>query len=1193
MCWKASALSSLKRHLSGVRYAVLVSFVKRSHRVDHTQFWLMHGWTLIKSENLTNKARTGSKSWIWTFFVVAYSALFTAYAQTPSHSVLRTGVWVKIAVTSSGVYRLNQTQLTKLNPAFATADPRQLRLYGNGGAQLPQSNAVARPADLLENAIRVQGEADGRFDAGDAILFFGQSPRVVLYDSVARRYTHRINPYSDTTFYFLTIGSSPGLRISNRPAGNVTALPTITTFEDYQFYEQDLVKPGAVPSGREWFDDYLLRDTTEVITFNTPGMLTNSPVRLTASVMASAKSPAQFRLQLNDQFVGAMPMATISGDTYDYQGTLRTDTFQLRAPTGSNSLRLALTFRKIGQNADVGYLNYLSAQTQRQLRQYDQPTWMRRLPAGQYGVQQATANLRVWNVTNPLIPTEQAYTLSASGEAGWVAATSGDYFLFTDGQLLSTASLVTIDTQDICSQDTPNLIIVTPNAWRGQAEQLATFRRDHDHLSVLVVTTQQVYNEFGSGQADLTAIRDMARYFYLKQPNKLHYLLLFGRATYDYRNIVKLNSAADIANTVPTYESRESLHPVASYSSDDYFGFMDVNEGEWPETITGDYSMDIGVGRLPVKSVEEARTVVDKLIRYSSDSSLLGDWQTRVMLVADNGDNNIHQNDANQLASVIEKDAPAYRPERVLMDEYPRDNSTGLAPVINKLINQAVAEGRLIINYSGHGGVHGLAQEQIVTLQDIDSWRNARLPLFVTATCEFGRYDDPLDRSGAELILVSRKGGAIGLLTTARPVYANTNLLLNEAFYEAVFKPINGQMPRLGDVFRMTKNNSLSGPVNRNFALLGDPSMQLAYPQAQAILTQVNGRAVTTNRVDTLRALQTVEFIGEIQQQGQRLSDFSGTIRLSLYDKAVTHTTLGSDVNSPKMTYKAFTNSIFTGQVAVKQGQFTARFTIPKDIDYTIGLGKLYLYAMQSDSSRAALGNSDNLLIGGSVVVDSVDNEPPSMKLAVIGSTMEGNVIQIASPDVTLHVSLTDNRGINVARSGLGHELTAQIDEQASVILNDYYVANGSDGRQGDVYYTFRNMLPGTYTIRIKAWDINNNSTAGTLTIIVSDRPGLAVKSLRASPNPVATQTILTAELNRSGEPLDWTVSVYDLNSQLINKQTGLCTNCDATLDVGSWNGLTSNGQWLPNGLYVVRLEIRSATDGTTATSAQRVLLTK
>ncbi|AKD57357.1 type IX secretion system sortase PorU [Spirosoma radiotolerans] len=1131
--------------------------------------------------------------WLFYLLFTFHSSFFTHSLK--AQSVLRTGIWVKIGVTQSGVYRLSQSQLAQLNPAFATADPKRLRLYGNGGGMLPQPNARPRLADLTENAIQVVGEADGRFDAGDALLFFGQSPHVIRYDSTARCFTHQLNAYSDTTFYFLTIGDSPGLRIVDRSAGALAATPTVTTFDDYQFHEQDLLKLPSVRSGREWLGEYMTNDTTQTVSFDVAGAVPTVPLRITASAVAGATSPTQFQVQVNKQVAGIMPMSVIGGYEYDYRAVSRTDTFLTKLTTAVSSIQLAITFQRKDQPSAQGYLNFLSVQTQRELRQYDNSMWVRRLSVGQVAVRQAASSLRVWDVTNPLVPANQLYTLSTTQGASWLTTRTSDYFLFTEAQFLAPVSLVTVANQDIHAQAAPDLLIVTPAAWREQAERLAQFRREHDQLSVLIVTTQQAFNEFGSGQPDPTAIRDMARYFYQKQPAKFRYLLLFGDATFNYRNIGGLISSTQLANMVPVYESRESLHPVLSYSSDDYFGFMGADEGEWPETTKGDYTMDIGVGRLPVKSVDEASTVVDKLIRYSADPTLSGDWRTRIMLIADDGDYNIHEQHANQLASSVEKNDPAYRPQRVFLDDYPQEiTSDGQkAPLVNQLIDQSIADGQLIINYSGHGGNLVLADEQIVTLKDILSWKNRRLPLFVTATCQFGRYDDPNENSGAELTLLSRTGGAIGLLTTTRPVYANTNLLLNQAFYDAAFKPVNGQMPRLGEIMQSTKNNSLSGPVNRNFALLGDPSMRLAYPQAKAVLTKVNGKAITDTRPDTLRALETVELSGEIQQLEKRLASFTGLLRLTLYDKKITKTTLGSEAGSPKMSYQTFSAPIFTGQVAVQQGQFTVRFTMPKDINYTVGLGKLYLYAVQADSVLDAAGSYDSLLIGSSVLADTIDSQPPTVAMSVVGGVPDGELVRVAGPDVTLRIGLADNRGINIARSGLGHELTAQLNAQPVVVLNESYVATGTDGRQGEVLYTFRDIAPGTYTIRVKAWDINNNSAEGSLTIVVSARPGLEVTILRASPNPVNSQTTLTAELNRSAEPLDWTSGIYDLTGRLLYQQTGQCTDCDANLVVGTWDGLTKTGAPLANGLYIVHCQVRSAVDGTIANATCRLVLAK
>lgn len=1127
------------------------------------------------------------------------SAWLTATNARAQSSVLREGAWVKIGVTASGVYRLDQPTLARLNPLFAQADPRLLRLYGNGGAPLPQPNATPRAADLTENAVVVEGQADGRFDAGDALLFFGQSPHVIRYDSTAGRFTHQINPYTDTTYYFLTIGTAPGRRIVQRPAGDVPTAAAQITFTDYQFHELDQQKVQGVRSGRQWLGEYLTADVPLVIPFAVPGLVAAAPVQLTASVVAGSVKSTTCQVDLDAQRIGSLMIPAVSGGEYDYQAAQQERTFSVRSVAAQTVLPVRLTFRKDSAASAQAYLNYVAIQFTRTLRQYDAPTWARRLSAGSCAVGGATNLLRIWDVTDPLAPAAQGYVLTGTGDARWAAPQPGDYFLFTDAQMLTPASLALITNQNLRGQPTPNLLIVVPNAWRGEAERLAQFRRDHDGLTALVITTQQVYNEFGSGQPDPTAIRDLARYLYRQTPNQLRYLLLFGDATFDYRNIMRLLSPAQQASTVPVYESRESLHPVLSFSSDDYYGLMGEADGEWSESAgvgpaSGEARLAIGIGRLPVKSVGEAQTVVDKLIRYETDKTLAGDWQTKVMLVADEGDYDTHQQDANLLATQIETSARTYRPERLFLNAYPTVSTNGqrTKPAVNQAINQAMTDGRLIINYSGHGGEDVLANTHIVTLADILGWRNRRMPLFVTATCQFGRYDEPTLTSGAELALLSRSGGAIGLLTTTRPVYSNTNLILNKAFYKSVFRPVNGQMPRLGDVLRLTKNDSLVVIVNRNFALLGDPSMQLAYPNAQAVLTGVNGRAVAPGRADTLRALQTVELTGEIRQQNRRMANFSGTVQAVLYDKADTLTTLGGEA-SPKMSYPAYDSRLFAGQVPVRQGQFALRFTLPKDIKYAVGRGRLVFYALQSDSLFDAAGSADSLFIGGSVTPGAPDTQPPSLTLAVVGSTPDGETLRVAGPDVTLRVDLTDDQGINIARSGLGHELTIQLNDNVPVLLNDRYVATDPTGRGGTALYTFAGLAAGRYTARVKAWDINNNSTGQTLAFLVSDKPALRVQTLRISPNPVQTTATLTAEHNRVGEPLDWTTGIYDLNGRLLIEQTGQCTDCSAALGVGQWDGRSLNGAPLPGQVYIVRVRIQSAADGSVATGQARLLLAK
>ena len=1121
-------------------------------------------------------------------------------------SVLKTGPWLKIGVTGTGIVRLDQALLARVNPAFATADPRLFRLYGNGGAPLPQPNATPRPVDLLENAIQVTGEADGRFDPSDVLLFFGQSTTTIIDNGAGQPLTHQLNPYADTTFYFLTIGTAAGLRVANRAAGKTTGGIPIATYDDYLFHEAELVKPLA--SGRFWLGESFQGELSQrqAITINAPGRLPNTPVVVRSAVMASSTASTTYFLQLNGTDIGSQAVEPVADalTRYTTRGMLNTSTFTTTPTSADPQLSVVLTSSRKGGAGSSGYLDFLSVQYQRELRQYDQPTLVR-TTAGRFVAKQATAALRAWDVTNPQRPVQQAYGLTGT-EATWSSdsAARHTYLLFTDAQTGPPASIFPLANQDLHSQSTPNLLIVTPLAWRAEAERLAQFRRTNDSLSVLVVTTQQVYNEFGAGQPDPTAIRDMCRYFYRKSPpttatDGLKYLLLFGDATYDYRNIEQFLSPVEQANTVPVYESRESLHPLLSFSSDDYFGFLKDTDGDWAENFSGDQRLDIGVGRLPVKSVDEAKVLVDKLLRYGTDKTTLGNWRSQLLLVADDGDDNIHQRDADQLATYVETNAPAYHPDRLFIDQFPRTADTvgtqvvPKSPQVNALIRRAMQDGRLIINYTGHGGIREWAQEQVLTLKDILTTPTSRLPLLVTATCEFGRYDDPASNSGAEVALLNPTGGGIGLLTTTRPVFADKNLLLNQAFYRSVFRPKAGQMPRLGDVIRATKDSSLAGVQNRNFALLGDPSMRLAYPRAEVVLTQLDGHALKTPATDTLRALQRVTLTGEVRQpgSGRPLADFSGTVQLMLYDKPASLTTLGTEGNA-KMVFRSYTNLLYTGQVRVTNGQFQAQISLPKDLDLTVGPGRLYSYALRDDGLLDASGAVD-LPIGGTTPTTVADVQPPTIRLLLADTLTTKPYPTAAGPDVTLVVELGDNEGINLSQSVKSHALSLQLDGRDPVLLSNYYTAITPDGRQGRVRYVITGLTNGTYTAHVTAYDLSNNAADAKLTFMVADKPALTLRSLTAYPNPFSDKATISAMHNRPGETLGWSLSVFDLTGRLISQQQDQCTNCPNPLVIPGWDGYSPSGATLTNGLYIYSVHIRSASDGTTATGSGKLMLAR
>jgi Peptidase family C25 len=1104
----------------------------------------------------------------WTFDVGHWAAclfflLFTSpiFAQ---NSVLAEGKFFKIGVTKTSVYRLNATFFRELGVNIAEINPRNLRLFGNGGGMLPQSNNASRPTNLTENAIWVKGEADGRFDESDAVLFFGQSPHEIIYNAAEKRLEHQLNAYSDTTFYFLQLGNVPGLRLQNQQAGKSGAM--LNTYDDYVFRETEAV--NKIQSGREWWGEYFGSQVQQELIFEIQGVVGNAPFLLRAATVAAAQVNTKFSVLLNGQPVGSQSMATVSTYRYDLKGQRTLQNYAGTLAPETNRLRVGLTFDKAGQTSAEGYLDFVGVQFKRSLRRYDQPTIIQNLSSlgqdsVQYVVDQASAVLQIWDITDGLRPRNQLFRLNgAEATFGTDAKILRRFVLFAENQLQTPVVAAAMPNQNLRAAPTPELLIVTSGAWLAQAQRLANFRQTHDKLTTLVVTTAQVYNEFASGQPDPVAIRDFAKYLNDRQPNRLKYLLLFGDATYDFKNNSQLQDPSQMANLVPTYQSRESAQPVFSYSSDDFFGFLKPSDGVWNEDFSGNHLLDIGVGRLPAKTPDEARTMIDKLIRYTQKSAS-GRWQQRVTFVADDGDGNIHQQDADDLAALIGRTATAYDISKIYVDAFPQVVSSTLqrAPEVNRHIDQSVENGTLILNYTGHGGASIWAEEQILTLQDLLGWRNFNnMPLLVTATCEFGRFDDPNVVSGAELAVLSPRGGAIAALTTTRPVFANTNFLLNQAFYGSVFQSVDGQMPRLGDVMRLTKNNSLSGVLNRNFTLLGDPSMRLNYPENQV--------KITTN--DTLKAGKLVTIKGEIRRQNQLLNNFNGTATVSVFDKETQFATKGTE--SSPMRYGQFDSKLFEGKATVQNGRFAVQFVVPKNIDYRLGKGRVSVHAMSADSLVNAAGGSNQVLVGGSDVLVA-DNKPPVMTLFLNNEDFKNGGEVNENPLFIAKIS--DENGLNLSRAGIGQDMRLTLNDTLALTMNDYFTANQDDFRAGVILFPFQQLPAGNHKLKLKVWDTYNNATEGTLDFRVLPS-GKVLKNWVVFPNPFSDIATVQLSPMKEGDDLEMSMQIFDLSGKLVKAEKYDSYNTDNDWKAATWQGTDQYNQKVATGVYSLRLTVRS-----------------
>jgi hypothetical protein len=1125
-------------------------------------------------------------------FYVLFFWLGVAYFTT-AQSVLKEGTWLKIPIRQSGIYKITPAFLRQVGINPSIFNPKNLHIYGNGGGMLPQNNSTPRAIDLVENAIFVAGENDNSFDENDYILFYAQEANQWEYNNANQTFIHQKNLYDDFNYYFLTYNDTQGLRI-NTQASNVNT-NHITSFDDYFFYENDNV--NVLKSGREWYGEefgFVSGKSEYNFSFNLTGLLPNSIFKFSAASMGRDVNVSFMQWSINNQtlFTQTIPLQPLG--TWSLKGTDAINNYSGNSNFFGNNENINIKARYIqNSNTGIAYINYFRVQYQRKLQLYGAQTTFQSIQSlnntqSNFIIENVNNETQVWEITNPLIPKAQNFVLNTN-ILNFGTNTQNilkQFVVFNPSQIGTPERAFIINNQNLSGENVPNMLIVAhENVW-AEAQRLAEFRRNNDNLSVLVVSPSQIYNEFSSGRQDISAIRDFARELYQKNSTNFKYLLLFGACSFDYKNRISNNT-----NLVPIYQSYESLNPIFSFSSDDYFGILGENEGQWQEDPSGDATMEIGVGRIPARSLAEAKIIVDKIIRYNNQIQNLGEWRQEIAFVADDGDANTHQNDAEALANYVDTNYPQYKINKLYLDSFEQISTPNgeICPDIVKALNQVMNKGALIVNYSGHGGEVGWGEEAILRTAQIDAWRNRNImPLIVTATCEFGRYDNPFVFSGAEHAFFNEIGGAIALLTTTRPVFSSTNFLLNRAFYQNVFEPINNEMPRLGDVMKKTKNGSLVGAINRNFALLGDPSLRLAYPHRKAVITKVNNQGISMNS-DTLKALEKVKLEGQILlPNGNTDNNFKGNLKIEVFDKPNFHRTKGTGGTLP-MNYQVRNSVLFRGTASVNNGNFSVEFVVPKDINYAFDKGRIVMYAQDNTQIIDAGGAETRLLVGGSIPNANIDNTPPTLSLYLNDENFKNG--QEVNPDAWLLAKIFDENGINIAKNGIGHELKAVLDNQTTFILNDFYTANTDDYKNGNIAYLLNQLPTGNHHLRLEVWDTSNNPASASIEFVVAPSPQVAIEELFNYPNPVFDYTQFTFSHNKQGKDLFYEIDIFDMSGKLRQTLTGKTLGTEKQKVVLEWNGVDNKGSRLGAGTYIYQLKITSPEDKTSGKASKKLVI--
>jgi len=1110
--------------------------------------------------------------------IALFLALFLSnMVLAQQNSVLNEGNFYKLAVSKNGIYKIDRSFLVKMGINPDQINPQNIRIFGNGGGILPQENATNRTADLLENAIWVEGEQDGKFDATDFVLFYGQSAdRFYIQANQIRR---EANPYENQNYYFLEISTKKGKRISEQKS--LTGGTSFSSFDDFIFHETN--KKNIIDSGREWYGELFDLQPKQNFEYDVEGIVPNSPLFLRTNVLAVGEVITFFNFKINDQAIGSVRLGALPTGTYDPKGVIGEAIFEAKA-SADPKMKLQIEYDKRNSAISFGHLNFFELNFQRKLKLYNGQTTFRVFESARQSISrfvvEGNEKMQIWDISNVQNIAKQESSFQ-NNQAIFSLATANvlkEFVVFDGTNFFEPVFLKKIANQNLRAVQTPDLLIVCNATFLEQAQRLADFRKKNDGLSVAVVTTEQIYNEFSSGKKDLTAIRDFTKFLY-DQSKKLNYLLLFGDASYDYLEIQNPNAHY----IVPTYESRESLHPVSSYCSDDYFGFLEQNEGKWGEEAgekDQEHSLDVGVGRLPVRTLADAKNIVDKLIAYTQ-APALGAWRNKLTFVADDGDFNIHLQDAEDVINQIEFSQKNYNFDKLYIDAFARQLESGglRSPIVREKVIEKIENGTLIMSYIGHGSERAWAEEEVLSLATIEKLNNPKnLPIMLTATCEFGRFDNDPSQSGAEKALTNPNGGAVALLTSTRPAYSFTNLLLGKAFFKYVFE---AKTQRLGDIIRKTKNQSIDGIANRNFALLGDPSMVLAYPKGTIKLTSVKDQNGQENR---LSAMSKITIIGEVHDS-QLINTFNGQLDILIYDKKSEKLTLGIGTNSIPARFEEYENVIFRGKASVRNGRFSFSFVVPKDINYKDGFGKISLYAHDSIQNIDAHG-FDEIPTGGTAANIQNDNTPPKIKLGMDKTDfVSGGTVK---PNTTLLATISDENGISYTGAGIGHDIEAVLDGQTRIILNTYFQANIDDYTNGNLSYAFKNLAEGKHQIRLKAWDTFNNSSEAEVEFFVR-KEAFSVQ-LSNYPNPFSQKTGIVFTHNRPNEHLYIDVEIYASNGQLVRTLHSESFNSLSRIDQLSWDGKNEWGTYQSNGLYIYKIRLRTDSNET-AQSASKMLL--
>ena len=1121
-----------------------------------------------------------------SFLINSHSTPSKRSTKFVSKSVLNTSnaTFYKINVSKDGFYKVLGSDFLNMGISLKDIDTSMIHIFGNGIGMLPEKNDVFRPDDLIQNAIHFEGLEDGVFDPSDYVYFYAKGPdNWINKGSVFFRNTHI---YSSFSSYFICVSNEFIMKKITKVSQTSAFNKSSSSYNYYVSHELDEL--SLLKSGQRWYGELFDYNLTKSYSFQLPSPSLNNIEFDIAFASNVKKKGSKLDLSINSKLASSYFIPINSSEF------LRNE-LSFSHLLSETRINLLLDFKRL-LPSELLYLDFITINAKCE-NQYpnDQYSFRDLAVAGignvtQFKIKSTNPSLLIYDVTNQYSPKNISLShdlISASYLFSYPTDSVIEFAVLSKDKLMTPTFVGSVASQNLHGLDYAQLIIITPDEFIIEANRLASI---HSQLGdkVHVVTPLQIYNEFSSGMLDPTAIKFFIKMFYDRFNNqadkKLKNVLLFGDGTYDPKNRVLGNN-----NFIPTYQFLDSEDHVNSMVSDDYYGLLDDSE-----SIESIDDIDVGIGRMIISSRQQAQEQLVKIENYLKkgmlvseencckqvSSSSFGDWRMKYVQLADDEEGGYFvSTDAEPQSQSVDKNFPMFNANKLYMDAYQQSVSAlgERYPELENKINSLIDEGVLIFNYIGHGGEVQASEEKVITIPKVLSWENTKYPLFVTATCQFTKYDDPGLVSVGEWIYLNPKGGGIALMTTSRAVYFGVNSKVGERFYKNVFLRDADQMPlTFGEIIKNSKNQAGGGSNKRSFTLIGDPALRLALPMFNIKIDSIQNKGInnaTKMFEDTLNAMEKVVFSGRVLDWNNNLKKLNGQLVVSFFDKPMNNATLGQNISSPKINFKTQEKNLFKGMVTVKEGLFKVSFILPKDIGFDIGKGKISVYA--NDYNIDAGGQESNFYIGGvsnAIVSDTVG---PNMTVFLNDSKFVNGGLVDANP--FLVVKLDDTSGVNMSGNGIGHDMLAVLDGNVteSIVLNQYYQTEMDSYKKGYIKYPMRDIPEGNHRLKVKVWDVFNNSSEQEISFQVARNSKLELARVYNYPNPFVNSTHFYFDHNENCTTLEVDVKIYSVSGKLVKTITKIENQIGNRSQGIFWDGKDEYGSLLAKGVYVYIVNVK------------------